>query len=76
MSGHMRAFDQPIRQTRAVSEDGRWEVVLDAKRGEWEVWERNRFASIRVACGALPDTGQDAEQVLAAWEREQDGVSA
>lgn len=62
------------RSIRAVSEDGLSIVVLiepDLIGGVagWEIWDSETFETLNRE--PIPDTGQDAAQVLRQWEQEQ-----
>lgn len=65
------------RQTRAVSEDGLWLVQLvphrtSKRHTEWLVSQRtgSQGKLFVMPWDHIPDTGQDAEDVLATWEQE------
>ena len=68
--------EPPPRALVAISEDRQWLVVHRPKEGRFLVYEEFHFDSGQ-ACygehGGTDDTGQSAEDVLAAWLEEGQG---
>lgn len=73
--GELIDFSKP-RALVAISEDRQWLVVHRPKEGRFLVYEEFHFDSGQ-ACygehGGTDDTGQSAEDVLAAWLEEGQG---